>query len=91
LYALGLFLPALTWLFTWLYASRGHRLLIHGLEDRYIAYLTRQYAGSMLLYLLALLLSLWNALVALAVCVGLTLLYLLPPKRPTFQRHVSPA
>lgn len=85
LYALGLFLPAFAWLLMWLYASRGHRLVNENLEERFISRLTGQYVLSTGLYLLAFLLSLWNGIVGLALCVGLTLLYLLPSKKPVYR------
>lgn len=85
LYALGLLLPAFAWLLMWLYASRDHRLVNKNLDERFISHLTSQYVLSTGLYLLALLLSLWNGIVGLAVCVGLTLLYLLPQKKPVYR------
>ena len=90
LYAFALFLPALTWFFTLVYASRDRRLLIPGLEDGYIDHLTRKYGGSVALYLLAVLLTLWNDLAGLALCVVLTLLYLLPTRRPTLRSDLRP-
>jgi uncharacterized membrane protein len=89
LYAFGLLLPAFSWLLIWLYASRGHRLLHEDLDNRFISRLTRQYALSNVFYLAAILLAVWNGLAGLGMCVGLTLLYLLPSKEPVF-RHASP-
>jgi uncharacterized membrane protein len=85
LYALGLLLPAFTWLCVWLYANvRG--LVDERLAPEYVRFLTGQYVVSSLLYTGALMLAFLEPWVALAIVVGLTLLYLLPPRRP---RYVS--
>src|SRR5215470_4739065 len=84
-YALGLLLPAIGWSVVWLYASWGHRLIDPRLDARFVTSLTRQYLTSIALYTAALLLSVWNATAALAVALGLTLLYLLPPKQPVYE------
>jgi uncharacterized membrane protein len=81
-YALGMLLPAFTWLLIWLYASCGHRLLEPTLDSRFVHRLTRQFIVSNVLYAGALAVACWLPLVSLAICVGLTLLYLLPPPRP---------
>ena len=85
-YAFGLLLPAFAWLLTWLYASCGHRLLHEHLDDGFISHLTRQYILSNVLYLAAMLLSLWNGMAGLGLCVGLSLLYLLPSRAPVFRQ-----
>jgi len=84
-YALGLLLPAVGWSTVWLYASRGHRLIDPRLDPAFVTYLTLQYLASISLYAAAVVLSLWNASAGLAVCLGLTFLYLLPPKQPVYQ------
>lgn len=84
LYALGLFLPVLAWLLIWLYAGHNHRLLNKELDRQCIVRLNRQYMITSALYFLALVLSLWNGMAGLALCVGLTLLYLLPQKKPVY-------
>lgn len=73
------------WLFMWLYASHNHQLLNKNLDDQFVAHLTRQYTGTSVLYFLALVLSLWNSIAGLTLCVGLTLLYLLPQKKPVYR------
>jgi TMEM175 potassium channel family protein len=85
LYAAGLFLPAFSWLLMWLYASHNHRLLDKNLDKRFIAHLTRKYAASVVLYFSAIMLSWWSGTAGLALCVGLTLLYLLPSKKPVYR------
>ena len=83
LYSLALLLPAFGWFVVWLYANaRG--LVDERLEPNYVRFLTTQYLLSNVLYAAALLLSFLNAWVALAIVVGLTLLYLLPPRRPRY-------
>jgi uncharacterized membrane protein len=84
-YALGLLLPAMTWFAVWLYASHGYRLIDRRLEPGFVRRLTRQYLLSNLLYLAAILVSFLMPVAGLAVCGGLTLLYLLPPPRPSFR------
>jgi uncharacterized membrane protein len=85
MYTLALFLPAFAWLLTWLYASRNHRLIDRRLDPDFISYLTRRYAISNSLYFLAVLLALWNGIMALALCVGLTLIYLIPLRDPVYR------
>ncbi len=83
-YAIGIFLPAVTWFAMWLYASHGKRLLDPRLDERFIARLTKQFLLSNLLYLTAIGFALFSPLASVALTVLLTLLYLLPPKQPTY-------
>jgi hypothetical protein len=83
-YAIGLLLPALAYVLIWLYASQNHRLVHKNLDDGFIAQLTRRYLLTIALYIAAVLLSMWHALAGLALCVGLTLAYLLPSPKPRF-------
>jgi uncharacterized membrane protein len=85
LYAFGLFLPAFSWFMNWLYGSRGHRLIDRRLDPDFVRYLTRQYLISNLLYLAALVIAFFLPLVSLAINVGLTMLYLLPPRKPVYR------
>jgi uncharacterized membrane protein len=83
LYALGLLLPAFGWIVVWLYANaRG--LVDERLAPDYVRLLTVQYFLSNVLYAGALMLSFLDAWAALSIVVGLTLLYLLPPRRPRY-------
>lgn len=86
LYALGLLLPAFSWFLVWLYGSYKYRLLDPRLDLAYISFLNRQYLLSNGLYSLALLVSFWNTTVSLIICIGLTFLYLLPPRKPVFRK-----
>jgi len=79
LYIVGLLLPAFSWLSVWLYA-RWHGLVDETLHPDYLRFLTLQYCSSLVVYLVALVLSLWQPYAALAITVGLTALYLLPPR-----------
>lgn len=82
-YAFGLLLPALGWLSIWVYAkSRG--LVDQRLSPAYVRFLTRQYLLSNALYAGALAISFISAWSALAIVVSLTLLYLIPPRRPQY-------
>lgn len=85
LYTLGLFLPAFSWLLIWVYASWQHRLIDKHLDERFVAHLTRRYSITNVLYFSAILLALWNGMAGLILCVGLTLLYLLPNKPPFYR------
>jgi uncharacterized membrane protein len=83
-YAFSLLLPAASWLLSWLYASRGHKLIDHRLDPRFLRRLTLQYAGSVMVYVVAVLVSLVAFRLGLAICLGLTLLYLAPPNTPAY-------
>ena len=83
-YAVGLFLPALAYVLIWLYATHNHRLVHRNLDNDFITHLTRRYLSTIALYFMAVLLSVWHALAGLALCVGLTLTYLLPSRKPVF-------
>lgn len=84
-YSFALWLPAFAWLLIWLYAKNKRRIVDHTLSERFVSALTRQYLLSNALYISAFLISLISSKIGIAICVGLTLLYLLPPKRPQYQ------
>jgi uncharacterized membrane protein len=77
MYALGLFLPAFSWLLMWLYASQNHRLLDKRLEQRCISHLTRWFIIANTVYVIAMMLLLWNG-------IGQMLIYLLPMEPPVY-------
>jgi uncharacterized membrane protein len=81
-YAIGLLLPAAGWLPMWIYARRGFRLVNRHLADWFLRRLTLQYAATVAVYAGAVVVSLINPWWGLAICTGLTFLYLLPPRRP---------
>ncbi|MBV8521917.1 MAG: DUF1211 domain-containing protein [Acetobacteraceae bacterium] len=83
-YAVGLLLPAVSWTLMWLY---GQRLVDRRLESGFLWRLTVKYGGSVVVYSIAVLVSLAAFQIGLALCVGLTLLYLAPPHFPA---HVHP-
>ena len=83
LYSLGLLLPALTWFAVWAYAY-GRGLVDERLTPDYLRFMTVQYLLSCLLYAAAMMLSFLDEWIALTIVVGLTLLYLLPPRRPRY-------
>jgi uncharacterized membrane protein len=85
LYALGMVLPATAWFLNWIYASYRCRLIDRRLDPGFVRYLTRQYLLSIALYAGAWIISFWNGPVSLALLIGLTLLYLLPPKKPVYR------
>jgi uncharacterized membrane protein len=83
LYSLGLLLPAFTWFCVWLYGNaRG--LVDDRLALEYVRFLTAQYLLSNILYAGAFVLSFVESWVTLSIVIGLTLLYLLPPRRPRY-------
>ena len=83
-YSFALCLPAFAWLSIWVYARRKKRIIDHRLTDKFLDALTKQFIISNLLYLLAFLISRVNPVASISICVGLTLLYLLPPKKPEY-------
>ena len=84
-YAFGLLLPALSWMLMWVYASKGYRLIDKRLAPNFVKYMTGQYILSTVLYLIALLASFVSPTAGLGIAIGLTLLYLMPPKRPEYR------
>jgi uncharacterized membrane protein len=89
-YAVGLLLPAVAWLLVWLYASRNRRLVMHELDHGFVHKLTLQFLGTVAVYALAVVVSVLDHRWGLAMCTGLTLLYLLPPRTPVYQRGSEP-
>lgn len=83
-YAFAIWLPAFSWLLMWLYAKNKRRIVDHALTARFIKTLTLQYILSNILYVSAFLVSLMSPMASIIICVGLTLLYLLPPKKPEY-------
>lgn len=86
-YAFGLLLPSFAFLLMWLYASRDYRLIDRRIEPSFVRFLAFQYAGSTLIYAAAIIVAWHNYKIGLAVCLGLTLLYLLPSKKPNLRRE----
>jgi uncharacterized membrane protein len=84
-YAIGLLLPAAAWLLVWLYAVRT-KLVDRHLDRSYLHRLTLQYAGSVAIYVVAVAVCLIDFKLGLALCVGLTFIYLLPPRSPIYHR-----
>jgi uncharacterized membrane protein len=82
-YGLGLVLPATTWLAMWLYGV-WRNLIAPDLDPGYVRFSTVQYVFSSLIYLAAMLTAFVSVWVCLGICVGLTALYLLPPRRPVY-------
>ena len=90
-YAAGLLLPAVSWTLMWLYACYAQRLVDCRLESRFLWLLTVKYIGSVVVYSIAVLVSLVAFKLGLALCVGLTLLYLAPPHFPVLHAIVRNA
>ncbi len=82
-YTLGLLLPVLCWLAMWVYGN-AHKLTDARLDPEYVRFLTRQYMVSNVLYLIAVLASLVNAALGMAICVTLSILYFLPQRSPSY-------
>jgi len=85
-YALGLLLPAVGWSSMWFYACKAG-LLDERLEKAFIARLTKQYIGSLLLYFLSFAVSFWLPIASILLSAGLTLLYLRPPTAPVYVKE----
>jgi uncharacterized membrane protein len=88
-YAIGLLLPAVAWLFLWLYACHGRKLVRHQLDPGFLQKLTLQFVGTVAVYALAVAIATVDYLWGLAMCTGLTLLYLLPPRPPVYRRTAA--
>jgi uncharacterized membrane protein len=86
-YAFGLLLPAFSWLLIWLYGLWDD-LVDETLDPSYVRFLTLQFSVSNVFFFAALVIALVLPYVALAVAVGLTLLYLLPPRQ---RRYIDAA
>ncbi len=82
-YAFGLLLPAIPWAAAWFYGSRS-KLIDERLAPRFLRRLNLQFGLTVALYTLAVVLCLAEVRLGLGLCVGLTLLYLLPPPRPVY-------
>jgi uncharacterized membrane protein len=83
-YAFGLLLPAIAWFLLWWY-GRARGLLLEGLAPRYVNVMTLQYVISIGIYSAALIASLVEPWAGLAICTGITAVYLLPPRPPAFE------
>ena len=84
-YALGLLLPAIPWAGAWFYGSRS-RLIDERLDPHFLRRLNVQFTLTVAVYAVAMVLCLVEFHLGLGLCVGLTLLYLLPPPRPVYLR-----
>lgn len=91
LYGVGLFLPAFAWYMLWLYASGPAQLTDHRLDPKFVRFLRRQYLISNVVYGGALLVAFVSPQVSLCLSIGLTILYLLPPKKPEYLPEHSEA
>ena len=85
-YAIGFWLCAFSWFLIWLYAGRRPGMIDPRLAPSFVTYLTRQYLLSTVLYSAALVVAFASSAASLAITVGLTLLYLLPPKKPVHRQ-----
>src|SRR5260221_1227377 len=85
-YAIGLFLPAASRTLMWLYASRARRLVDPRLQEGFMRRITTGHVRTVVLYARPVLLSLVDYRLRLALCVGLTLVHLLPPRAPVYVR-----
>jgi|SRR5690348_6671337 len=88
-YTLALLLPAVSWFAFWAYARWGSEIVDPRLQDKFLRRLTLEYGGSVVLYLLAFVITIAvNVWAGLALAIGLTLLYLLPQPRPLYDENV---
>lgn len=83
-YAFAIWMPTFCWCMIWLYANHRRRIIDTRLSSQFLRYLTRMYVASTILFAAAVVISFNNPRLAIFICVGLTLLYLLPPKKPQF-------
>jgi TMEM175 potassium channel family protein len=83
-YTLALALPAATWSSVWFYASRVARLTDARLAPSFVRFLSWQYGASVASYSAIVVVALINGVVGLVLAVGVSLLYLLPPRAPEY-------
>jgi uncharacterized membrane protein len=86
LYAIGFILPATAWFSMWMY-GRWRGLLDDQLDPEYLNRMTLQYALSHAPYWAALAISFFSAWTAMALVIGMAVLYALPPRRPVYVRE----
>ncbi|TMI93069.1 MAG: DUF1211 domain-containing protein [Bacteroidetes bacterium] len=84
-YAFAIWLPSFAWLLIWLYASHKRRIVDYKLTHHFVTKLTQQYYVSNVFYISAFVISLFSAVASITICVGLTLLYLLPPRKTEYE------
>jgi uncharacterized membrane protein len=72
----------------WRYASRGHRLLVDGIDQAALDQATRGYAAGPVSYVVATLLALWDPYISLIAFAAMALYWLLPSSGPRFSRLV---
>ncbi|MDE2126214.1 MAG: DUF1211 domain-containing protein [Armatimonadetes bacterium] len=84
LYAIGLLLPAATWLLCWLYATSRRRLIDKRLTQGFIRQMTVQFCASCAVYAVAIAVTQVSPGAGIAIALGLTLIYLLPPRPPEY-------
>ena len=82
-YVGSLFAPSVAWLLIWVYAKK-HKLLDPNLQPSFVRFLNRQYLLSPVIHVGAVVMALWSYQAGLAVCAGITGLYLMSPKRPEY-------
>jgi uncharacterized membrane protein len=72
----------------WRYASRGHRLLVPGVDQAALDQATKGYAAGPISYLVATLLAFWSPWISLAAFAAMALYWLLPSSGPRLSRLV---
>ena len=88
-YSIGISLPSISWTLMWIYASNRRRLMDERLTDDFINSLTRKFLLSNLLYISAIVISIFYPIASLVLNITLTLLYLLPPPSPQYKSSQS--
>jgi len=89
-YLVALLLPAVTWSGMWFYAARVEHLTDPRLTDRFVRFMSWQYAGSVGAYAAIVLISLVNSVLGLALGVLVTMAYVLPPRAPEYREETMP-
>ena len=89
-YAIGFILPATAWFTLWIY-GRMRDLLDPDLDPDYVNRMTWQYALSQVPYWVAVVLSFVSAWAAMALIIGVALVYSLPPRRAVYLATQPPA
>jgi uncharacterized membrane protein len=84
LFSGAIYIPAIFWNMFWIYGSQKGKLVDSRLSPAFIKKLTRQYLLSNASYLLVFIISLFLPVTAMILGIGITFLYLLPPRKPEY-------
>jgi len=85
-YSFAMCLPAMGFFLIWLYAKNKKHIIDHKLSPGFIKRNSFQYFISNLLYIGAFIISFFSPVTSIVLSVALTLVYLLPSKKPEYNQ-----